>query len=77
MHSGGRTITRRWPNDSNHAERLSALRDDLLLESTATDDVDGTADAASGTLTTSTELRFHQESGPFTAYERRVAVERD
>ena len=77
MLSGGRTITRRWPNDSNHAARLRAPRNDLLLESTATGDVDGTADAASGTLTTSTELRFRQESGPFTAYERTVAVERD
>ncbi len=35
MPTGGRTLTRRWPNDPEHAASLTAPRDDLVRETVA------------------------------------------
>lgn len=80
MQSGGRALTRRWPNNSAHATTVTASRDDVVLESSdpgsqtlhPTDDNDDGA-----ALAPSTDLEFSQRHGPFTAYRRRVTVEED
>lgn len=78
MHSGGRTLTLRWPNDATFAERVGAPRDDIVKESPEPLVADDLAvDPTEAQLTTNTDLRFVQEHGPFSAYERSVRVEDD
>lgn len=55
-------MTRRWPNDPEHRERISAPRVDLIAEY----EVDRTADR------NGERVVFAQAHGPFTTYERVV-----
>ena len=80
MQSGGRALTRRWPNDSAHATTVIAPRDDVVLESSdpETQTLQPTDDNDDGAaLAPSTDLEYSQSHGPFTAYRRRVTVEED
>ncbi|MGA9278607.1 MFS transporter, partial [Ilumatobacter sp.] len=64
MEPGGRIVTRRWPHDDDHLERISSTRTDLLdeRESSRTTSDDGE------------RIEFEQAHGPFTAYRRSVRV---
>lgn len=59
MTSGGSTLTRRWPNDADHRDRILVARDDLVAESGPSTTDDGTA-------------VYAQQHGPFTSYLRSV-----
>lgn len=61
MKRGVGTVTRHWPDSDEQRERLLTPRSDVLTERVAE---------------TATELgRYEQEHGPFTCYERSVAVD--
>lgn len=67
-----RTVSRSWPDDDDHRQVVLAPRDDLVAETpVARDDRrdDGHPDARSGA---DGGIRFVQQHGPFTRYERRV-----
>jgi MFS family permease len=66
VESGGRTLVRRWPDTAERRQQLVTPRDDLVLETL--EDTESSADHPQ---------RFRQADGPFTAYERTVAVDAD
>ena len=67
MEPGGRILIRRRPDTADERLRLTEPRDDLLLEASAVDEPDRPALPA----------RFVQDEGPFSGYERTVAVDGD
>ena len=73
VESGGRILTRTWPLDDEHRERLLTTRDDLVRERQLDDDdtsehLDRQAD------TSGEQLSFVQDHGPFSTYRRDVSV---
>ncbi|MFN3255637.1 MAG: MFS transporter [Ilumatobacter sp.] len=93
MRTGGSTLTRSWPNDEEHRQRLGAERRDLLDEIEVTDerradtaDTANTADTAEHAITGGARVegevdnhlrRFHQRHGPFVQYERTLDASGD
>jgi len=61
---GGRIVTRRWPNDPDHRERIAAPRVDLISERETERTGDDDAE----------QIVFAQALGPFTTYQRIVDV---
>lgn len=57
-------MTRRWPNDPEHRERISAPRVDLITEHEIVRTADGDGE----------QIVFAQANGPFTTYERIVEL---
>ncbi len=55
-------MTRRWPNDRDHRERIAAARVDLISECELERSVDGARE----------QVVYGQELGPFTTYQRIV-----
>ena len=64
VESGGRIITRRWPDDVEHRKRLARPRTDLLRE----------REVLNGRTEIGHEFVFTQEHGPFTTYKRIVEL---
>jgi len=63
---GGRIVTRRWPNDGEHIDQITATRSDLLNET----------ESARTTTDDGVRIEFAQAHGPFTTYRRTVHVPR-
>lgn len=68
----GRVLTRRWPDTSEERQRLTTPRDDLLVETDAPPRPSGSGPEGQGEVTDS--WRFEQADGPFSAYERTIAI---
>jgi MFS family permease len=72
----GRVLTRRWPDTCEERRRLTAPRDDLLLEMPSSspapgrDEPDEPDDRGAGET-----WRFAQQDGPFSSYERTVVAD--